>query len=77
MFAGVYISTIPFKCSGLHAGQLCFNVIVMYAMCPSDEGQSTQEQSCPGVIEVADILRLLKTKANRQHHVPKSCRVHV
>lgn len=29
------------------------------------------------VIEVADILRLLKTKANRQHHVPESCLVHV
>ena len=30
-----------------------------------------------GLIEVADILRLLKTKANRQQHVPESCLVHV
>lgn len=29
------------------------------------------------VIEGADILRLLKTKANRQHHVLESCLVHV
>lgn len=29
------------------------------------------------VIEVADILRLLKTKANRQHHVLELCLVHV
>lgn len=52
-------------------------VFVMYTMCPLDEGQNTQVQSCPGVTEVADILRLLKTKANRQHHVLESCLVHV
>lgn len=34
-------------------------------------------KAAQGVIEVADILRLLKTKANRQHHVPESCLVHV
>lgn len=34
-------------------------------------------KAAQGMIEVADILRLLKTKANRLHHVLESCLVHV
>lgn len=34
-------------------------------------------KAAQGVIEVVDILRLLKAKTNRQHHVSESRLVHV
>ena len=74
-----------YKCR--HATCVCARVSV--SMCTSDcvrlcvpcvhlmRAKTGKRKAAHGLIEVADILRLLKTKANRQQHVPESCLVHV
>lgn len=59
---------------------MCEGVCMLHAcvLCVHLMGAKTHKwKAAQGVIEVADILRLLKTKANRQRHVPESCQVHV
>lgn len=59
---------------------LCFFVTILYAqvVCvPLMRAKTHKWKAAQGVIEVADILRLLKAKANRQHHVSESRLVHV
>lgn len=59
---------------------LCLCVTTLYAqvVCvPLMRTKTHKWKTARGVIEVADILRLLKAKANRQHHVSESRLVHV
>lgn len=59
---------------------LCFLGTILYAqvVCvPLMRAKTHKWKAAQGVIEVADILRLLKAKANRQHHVSESRLVHV
>lgn len=56
---------------------MCETVFVCVPCVHLMRAKTHKWKAAQGVIEVADILRLLKTKANRQHHVPESCLVHV
>lgn len=57
---------------------LCVNILYVRVLCvPLMRAKTHKWKAAQGVIEVADILRLLKTKANRQHHVSESRLVHV
>lgn len=57
---------------------LCVNILYARGPCvPLMRAKTHKWKAAQGVIEVADILRLLKTKANRQHHVSESRLVHV
>lgn len=57
---------------------LCVTILYAQVVCVLLMRAKTHKwKAAQGVIEVADILRLLKAKANRQHHVSKSRLVHV
>lgn len=60
--------------------RLCLCVTILYeqVVCvPLMRAKTHKWKAAQGVIEVADILRLLKAKANRQHRVSESRLVHV
>lgn len=60
--------------------RLCCCVSLLYARVlwvPLMRAKTHKWKAAQGVIEVADILRLLKTKANRQDHVSEWRLVHV
>lgn len=56
----------------------CVTILYAQVVCvPLIRAKTHKWKAAQGVIEVADILRLLKAKANRQHHVSESRLVHV